>query len=307
MTTAGDSWVVPEPHATGEIPLSSGVPTVVRRHGNPDGHRILLSHGNGLAADFYYPFWSRFLDEFEVVVYDCRNHGWNGIGDRVEHNPRVFAEDLDTAILPGVQDLFGSKPTVGCFHSLSALVSLLLPSGGAAFRGLLLFDPPVCRPGLTQARLDTQSETVAHMIRLRQEHFESHEAFIDINTHSPLFRKIAPRELRLIAETTLRRRPDGPGYTLRCPAAYEAQALDYVTAYAALVDLEAMKCPVKVIGGDPTVAFSYLPSVDPDLVVAVDYDFVPETTHYLQLERPETCYRLATDFLRDLGLGPERR
>lgn len=302
MTVPPAPYVVPEPSATVEVPLGSGEPTIVRRHGNRDGPRLLLSHGNGLAADFYYPFWSRFLDDFEVVVYDCRNHGWNRVGDRAAHNPRVFAEDLDTAVFPGVQEAFGRKATVGCFHSLSALVSLLLPSRGAAFAGLLLFDPPICRPGLSQRRFDSRVETAAHAMRLRAERFGSHEEFLRLNASSPLLRGIGPREMRLIAETTLRPDPEGPGYILRCPAAYEAQAMDFLTAYAAMVDLERMRCPVKVVGGDPTVPFSYLPSVDPELVMAVDYDFVPETAHYLQLQRPDVCYTLAREFLDRLGL-----
>ena len=303
MTATSDPYVLPAPLATAEIPLNSGEPTIVRRYGNLDGSRILLSHGNGLAVDFYYPFWSLFLDEFEVVVFDCRNHGWNRLGDRAEHNPRVFADDLDTAVAPGVEKVFGKKPTVGCFHSLSALVSLLLPSRGAGFAGLLLFDPPICRPGISKRRFDAQSELAAHALRIRQERFDSHEEFIRLNTASPLLRGIGPREMRLIAETTLRPKPDGgPGYVLRCPPAYEAQALDYVTAYAAMVDIETMRCPIKVIGGDPTVPFTYLPSVDPDVVMGVDYDFVPEVAHYLQLERPEVCHRLGREFLVRLGL-----
>ena len=302
MTETPEPYVVPEPLAIAEVSLGSGEQSVLRRYGNPVGSRILLSHGNGLAADCYYPFWSLFLDEFEVVVYDCRNHGWNWIGDQANHNPRVFAEDLDTAVLPEAERAFGRKPTVGCFHSVSALVSLLLPSRGAALQGLLLFDPPICRPGMSQIRFDAQSEQAAHMLRIRENHFDSHEEFVRLNTRSPLLRGLDQRTLRLLAETTLRRRSDGPGYTLRCPPAYEAQALDFVTAYAAIVDIGSMQCPVKVIGGDPTAPFSYLPSVDPELVVAVDYDFVPETGHYLQLQRPDTCHALAMEFLEGLGL-----
>ena len=34
-----------------------------------------------------------------------------------------------------------------------------------------------------------------------------------------------------------------------------------------------------------------------DESVAVDYDFVPETSHFLQLEQPEECARRTIDFL----------
>ena len=302
MTTTDDAWVVPDPHATAEVPLSSGVSTLVRRHGNPEGNRILLSHGNGLAADAYYPFWSLFLDDFEVVVYDCRNHGRNPVARPAEHSPLFFAEDLDRAILPGVQRAFGRKPTVGCFHSLSALVSLLVPSRGAGFAGMLLFDPPICRPGVSQQRFDAQTEQVAHAMRVRSEYFDTYDQFVRISALSPMLRGIDPRGLRLLAEATLRPREGGAGYALCCPPAYEAQAMQFITAYAALVEIETMRCPVKVIGADPTLPFAYLPSVDPELVVAVDYDYVPECNHYLQLQRPDLCHALAMEFLTSIRM-----
>ena len=38
-----------------------------RRHGNPVGARLVLSHANGLAADAYYPFWSLLCDRFDPI------------------------------------------------------------------------------------------------------------------------------------------------------------------------------------------------------------------------------------------------
>jgi pimeloyl-ACP methyl ester carboxylesterase len=65
--------------------MADGAIIKLRRHGNPTGPRIVLSHGNGLAADLYYPFWSLLADRFDIVLYDLRNHGWNPIGDRAAH------------------------------------------------------------------------------------------------------------------------------------------------------------------------------------------------------------------------------
>ena len=52
--------------------------------------------------------------------------------------------------------------------------------------------------------------------------------------------------------------------------------------------------------GHPLAPFSFLPTVDPDLIVKVGYDFVPETTHFLQLEEPEECATLMVEFLATL-------
>ena len=46
---------IPAPHQTFDIPLEDGARIRMRRHGNPDGVRLLVTHGNGFAADAYYP------------------------------------------------------------------------------------------------------------------------------------------------------------------------------------------------------------------------------------------------------------
>ncbi|MXW02226.1 MAG: hypothetical protein F4X59_12605 [Holophagales bacterium] len=80
-------WEVPEPLAVDEVRLDEETVTTLRRHGRPDAPlRLVLSHGNGLAIDAYYPFWSLLEDEFDLIVYDVRNHGWNAVGEQTNHN-----------------------------------------------------------------------------------------------------------------------------------------------------------------------------------------------------------------------------
>ena len=67
-----------------------------------------------------------------------------------------------------------------------------------------------------------------------------------------------------------------------------------------IINLEALRCPVKVIGADPLTPFSFLPATDPNLIAKVGYDFIPETTHYLPLEEPQECAALLTDFIGTL-------
>lgn len=44
----------PEPTATAR--LTDGVVAPLRRYGKPDGPRLLINHGNGLAIDLFHPF-----------------------------------------------------------------------------------------------------------------------------------------------------------------------------------------------------------------------------------------------------------
>ena len=295
-------YVVPAPHDTLTVPVSEGATIAVRQHGAERGNRILLSHGNGLAADLYYPYWTLFLDRFEVFIFDLRNHGWNPVGDLRHHNPLVFARDLEDAILPAIDREFGRKPTLGVFHSISALASLLPPSRGAWFAGLLLFDPPICGSGLSHREFDAHAEIAQSTARLRRERFGSHAELISLLDVATTFATMTPPVKRLYAETLLRPRPDGSGYELRCPAEAEAQTVAFLSAYSTLVDYDNMVCPIKVIGADPTLPCTYLPSFDPRLVTKVDYDFIPDVGHNVPLEAPERAHELTLEFMEGLGL-----
>ncbi|MXY52268.1 MAG: hypothetical protein F4Y86_07050 [Gammaproteobacteria bacterium] len=46
---------------------------------------------------------------------------------------------------------------------------------------------------------------------------------------------------------------------------------------------------------------SFLPTVTMDEIGALNYDFIPETTHFLQLEEPEQCVAAMLDFIGDDG------
>ena len=45
-------------------------------HGGP---RPFITDTSGLTADLYCPFWSLIDDEFDLIVHDLRNHGWNDV------------------------------------------------------------------------------------------------------------------------------------------------------------------------------------------------------------------------------------
>ena len=86
------------------------------------------------------------------------------------------------------------------------------------------------------------------------------------------------------------------GYELRCPPEYEAQIVDYATIFAVPADFGELLCPTKVIGADPTLPYSFLPTFDFSDAVIVDYDFIPDATHFLQLEKPEECVATMSQF-----------
>ncbi|MCY4108623.1 MAG: alpha/beta hydrolase [Chloroflexi bacterium] len=300
MTTSETVWEIPEPLSTYEARVDDDTIVILRRHGNPEGPRLVLSHGNGLAIDLYYPFWSLLVDDFDLVIYDLRNHGWNTAGNLQRHNIPTLVRDHDR-ILDAIDRHYGEKPKAGVFHSVSALTTLLSPTKGSEFSALVLFDPPLCRPGASYEEFDAAALRTAAMARRRTPRFETREQFADLLSYIPAYYRAVPGVFELVARTTLRPDTGGEGYELRCPREYEAQIIDYASAFAVLVDFEAIYCPVKVIGADPTLPYSYLPTFDLSDVLIVDYDFLPEATHFLPLEKPEECAAAVREFLELTG------
>ena len=293
-------WELPEPVSVHDVALDDETVTTVRRHGNPAASiRLILSHGSGLAIDLYYPFWTLLADDFDLFVYDIRNHGWNSVSAQRKHNIPTLMHDHDL-ILESIDGNYGRKPTVGVFHSLSTLVALL--SFTDRYSALVLFDPPLCKPGASQLELHDAAERAAALIRKRGHQFKTREEFASFLHLIPTFARVVPGVQELMAETTLRPSASGDGFELRCPREYEAQLMDYARGFFPLLNLELLSCPTKVIGGDPTIRSVYLPSFDLGQISAVDYDFVPESTHFLQLEQPAECASLTRSFLESLAL-----
>ena len=297
MTTPPDKvWVLPEPLSTAAVPVRGGYAVTLRRYGNPDGPRLVLSHGNGLAIDLYFPFWSLLMDDLDLVLYDLRNHGWNMPGDLSDHTVPTLIEDFDR-IVEAINRHFGEKRQVGCFHSISGLVSLLSPGRGDCFEALALFDPPLCRPGYTYEVSEAAAIRNSALVRRRANQFQSLQELVEVLPYIPSFQRVVPGLFDLFARTTLRQNDALLGYQLRCPPEYEAQIMEYAHIYSVAVDLETMACPVKVIGADPTQPYSFWPTFNFGELMQVDYDFVPEATHLMQVEKPEDCVSLLREFI----------
>ena len=296
------SFNVPAPRCVFEVSAADGYALTVRRHGNSNGPRLILSHGNGFAIDAYYPFWSLLLDRFDCFVHDVRNHGWNPVdSDPLRHNVPFFVNDAKR-IVRDIDTRFGPKPTIGVFHSLSTIVALHQASTSGGFDALVLFDPPLCPPGGLPAGLQGIGTHMGAMTRKRPSAFESVEAFVASLERNPVFARMSGETLELFARSTVRRR-GADGYELRCPAHYEAQILEHLFSWAMTVDLDVTRCPIKAVGADPTLEYSFIPSMDLKVLIELDYDFVPETTHFLQFEEPELCAAHTIAFLEDVGLA----
>lgn len=182
-----------------------------------------------------------------------------------------------------------------------ALLQVLSERDASGFEVLVLFDPPICPPGGSLEDLEATGLQLAERARRRRDKFEHPEEFATRLRQSPAFERVRPGVADLFAHSTLRRA--GTGYRLRCPPSYEAQVFEYFWGWTTTIDFGDLPCPVKAIGADPTVPFSFIPSLDLSGLVQLDYDFIPETTHLLVLENPEACAASAIEFLTEQGLA----
>lgn len=294
--------------------MNDGALIIIRRHGNPNGPRIVLSHGNGFSADLYYPFWSLLTDRFDVIIYDIRCHGWNPVSDLRAHNFWTFVND-NAAILAAIDQHFGGKPRFGIYHSMSALIAILQAQRegqfaslqghtNSVFSALVLFDPPLKLPRGTFEDMVTMEFKMSSSTLKRQSRFKTREEFAEKLRDRSAFARMQPEVTDLFARTVLRPSADGAGYELCCPVEHEARAWEFFSSWVEYSEIDNLTCPVKVIGGDPTDPYSFIPSRDMDAIIDIDYDFLPETTHLLMLEKPEECAALTLEFLENIEINP---
>jgi pimeloyl-ACP methyl ester carboxylesterase len=298
---------IPQPSATFEVPLEDGARIVMRRHGNPAGVRLLVTHGNGFAADAYYPYWRQLLSKFDVLVFDFRNHGQNVPVMPANHNYAQLARDLER-VAQGVRDRLGAKKTAGIFHSMSARTAMKHAIEiGWRWDALMLFDPPDVPPKdhPLYPAMEIFENKLTEWAKGRRRSFASVDELAEEYRQSRATARWVEGEHELMARSVLRRSPGG-GYELTCAPENEA------TIYAQALTLDLWPSasefggPVKLVGCDPD--FKGAPATGPanralGVEGGYDYSFVEGTGHLLQIEKPEECIRLTLEFLGKHGLA----
>jgi pimeloyl-ACP methyl ester carboxylesterase len=294
---------IPTPSTVFEVPLEDGARIRVRRHGNPEGVRLLVTHGNGFAADAYYPYWRHLLSDFDVLVFDFRNHGQNVPVEPANHNYGQLSRDLER-VVQETRSRLGPKKTAGIFHSMSGRTAMKHAIEiGWRWDALVLFDPPdVPPPGHPQyAAMEEFENRLTEWAKNRRRRYGAIEELVEEYKQLRTTRGWVEGEHELMARAVLRKAPDGNGYELVC--APENEANIYAEALTLNLWPKAAEYggPVKLIGCDPD--FKGAPATGAanralGLEGGYDYSVVPGTGHLLQIEKPEECIALTLEFLR---------
>jgi len=295
----------PQPRAVVDVTGSGGATLRMRRHGNLGGPRLIVSHGNGFAIDGYVAFWSEFLDDFEVVAFDARNHGWNQLGDPPGHDYAHMARDVDLVRVAAEAE-FGRKPTAGLFHSMSAQAAMLAAfDGGWRFDALVLFDPPN-NPAeghpVHGPMVEYLNRLVAWASSRRDSFAEPAELAADYAA-TRAGRNWAAGTHRTVAEAVLRR--VGEDWKLRCPRAFEAAMYEQGITLGLWPKASDFAGPLKLIGGDPERERPDPTALSNQALAregGFDYLAMPGTGHLLQLEKPAACAAAVREFLGRIGV-----
>jgi pimeloyl-ACP methyl ester carboxylesterase len=280
-----------------------------RRHGNPQGPRLFVSHGNGFGIDGYFHFWRRFLADFDVIAFDMRSHGQNAgqnpRADPAHHDYAHMVQDLD-ALCRAVADEFGTKPAAGLFHSMSAQCSMLQAlAGRSQFEALVLFDPPtVPAPGHpVHSTMVAYEHKLADWARHRREHFDDPNELAGEYARTRSGRNWAEGTAALMARAVSQPDPLG-GWALSCPRELEASIYLQGIPLGLWPSREQIPLPVMLVGADPERAYPAATGLSNRALAAeggFEYRAIPGTSHLLQLEEPAACAEAALEFLIQLG------
>lgn len=286
-----NGFQVPEPGAVLDLTMSDGALIRVRRHGNPEGPRLVLSHGNGFATDAYFPFWRQFLADCDVIVFDQRNHGWNPVHRAGSHSERQMSDDLEQ-IRIAIRDVFGRRRTAGVFHSLSSTVSLLhFAKYGRVWDSLILVDPPLALPPEHPFHWHMRNfEMSLHDWAVtRKDRFSDLGQLASDFKRARRLRRWVPGAAELMAEAITRRTDDGT-FELVCPREFEAAIYAENAVSTAWMSLAEAKPSLFVVSSDYDAA-----DADPPATVCrilaqefgIEVARIPDSAHLLQIEHPE--------------------
>jgi pimeloyl-ACP methyl ester carboxylesterase len=301
--TFNHEQTVPKPDEVFPVTLKDGAVTQIRRYANPGKPCVALSHGNGFAIDAYAPFWEPLRKDFELCVFDQRHHGWNERPVSQKTGYYLFAEDMEQ-IFRALKSRYPEVPIYGAFHSVSAIASFLQSATHETLiEALVLFDPPLQPPKdhhLYQQAYDYEMK-LSVWSKTRQEKFSSPNELAEQFSKSRSLSDWADGAHDLMAHSILRE--SGDHWEIRCLPAIESQI--YIDSAELLIWelLSAPKMPVAIVYGDPNHPAKMAPaSVCEDFVqeFGIPHRSIKDTTHLLQVEKPDACREAFYELLNEL-------
>ena len=213
--------------------------------------------------------------------------------------------DFET-IYAEIPKIFGAKPTVAFFHSISAITGLLQNlEHGQRWDALLVVDPPVIpEPGHALYQLAHSFELKLRDWALnRQQKFSSPNELAQTLMETKRLDHWQNGSHQLMAMTILTQNTNG--WNLTCPRTYESQIYDDNSELNIWAQLTELTGPVRFLGADPKLEGAWPPAFvnrAMHIELGLPYSCITETTHMMQIERPQTVAKEFLSFLHNTGI-----
>ncbi len=283
------------------LTLTDGAQVMLRRHGNPDAPRLLVSHGTGFAVDGFSRMWRPLCNGFDVITFDLRHHGLNPPCDPMSIDAE--RQNLDMAeVVAGVGESFGARPAAGLFHSISALAALRVETlTPGTFSHLVLMEPPAPPPAghkLCEA-FEAGRVALAERSARRQSDFGSVEELAAKYQGRPAFSCFEEGAAQELATSILQK--TGVGFSLRCTPLAESRYYETNHDDGLFNRADCVGCPVLMLAGRNDLAHAGTPAqIAVELAHAGGYDYaeLARATHMMPLERPQTVAAITRAFLQ---------
>jgi len=288
---------------TFEIEMNDGARTIIRHHAKPGADRLYISHGNGFAVDGYRVFWEPLLNDFDVVLFDMRNHGQNPATGADGHHYQQTAVDL-TTVHEKVEAKLGASRAIGVFHSMTSRAAMKNAVDlGSPYDALVLFVPPsVPQRGhaLFDAMRGFEIKLVFWAVE-RPDRFSSPDELETAYSEARASAKWLPQARADMAKAVLKR--ETGEYRLSCQRELEASIYLAALTLDLWPDAAQLKVPAKLIGADPE-GRGGPPTGPANCALAreggYDYLGMEGVGHLLQIEKPEACREALYEFIGTL-------
>ena len=286
--------------------MEDGAKIIVRHHVRPGALRLFISNGNGFAVDGYRVFWEPLLADFDVVLFDMRNHGPNPPCGADGHHYQQMGRDLAT-VHAAVTAQAGSATSVGVFHSMTSRAAMKGSiEAGLPYDALVLYDPPSVPPQghpLYEAMRSFELKLVSWATE-RREHFGSPDELEADYAAARPSAKWLPQARADMAAAVMRPGPDG-GYRLSCQRELEASIYLAALTLNLWPRASELGVPAKLVGADPQ-GRGAPPTGPANKALAeeggYDYFGMEHVGHLLQIEKPDACRDVLLSFLQEQGL-----
>lgn len=241
---------------------------------------LVFAHGRSDNGLCYWPIAQQFADEFEIILYDARNHGQS-------ENPESSTSLMDRAQdLAGLIDALALPQPKLVGHSLGAVTVALLAGSYPHLPGcIVLEDPPPFELMVTN---NEQAMTL----------HQGWQEFIAT---------IKEKSVRDLVEMNRRDRPTWPEAE-REPWAqsklqYHLSAFneDRIDLALGKQTVSQITCPVLIITADLDKGALYPPQAADELVAGLPHARhvnIPGAGHNIRREQPEAFLKAVRDFLK---------